>query len=236
MGAQGRFPSTSWSLVLAAGSGDRRTALEELCTAYWPPVYAFIRHQGHDSESSKDLTQSFFTHLLEKQSLQAARPDRGRFRSFLLTSTKNFLANDRDRAHAQKRGGGLAPLPLEFEDAERRFSLEPADRLTPEKLFERRWALTTLEHALAALRRELEQAGKTDQFAHLKGLLTGGESESGYREIAAALELTEGALKVTVHRLRRRFRELVRAEILQTLRDPADVDDELQYLLAVMRD
>src|SRR5262249_23162089 len=134
----GKFPTTSWSLVLAAGKISGSPALERLCSAYWPPVYAFIRRWGHDAEAAKDLTQAFFTRLLEKQDLKAARPERGRFRSFLLSSVANFLANDRDWAQAQKRGGGLTPVSLELETADGWFSLEPADRLTPEKLFERR--------------------------------------------------------------------------------------------------
>jgi RNA polymerase sigma-70 factor (ECF subfamily) len=221
--------------VLAAGNTNGGPALEQLCGAYWPPVYAFIRRQGHDSESACDLTQAFFARLLEKQDLKAARPDRGRFRFFLLASIKHFLANRRDWIRAKKRGGGAVLLPLKLENAERWYSCEPVDHSTPDKLFERRWALTTLERALSSLRREFEQAGKAEQFRKMKSLLTGDASTSDYAEIAGSLQMTEGALKVAVHRLRRRFRDAISTEILETLHNPADLEDELGFLLRVLR-
>jgi RNA polymerase sigma factor (sigma-70 family) len=229
------FESTQWSVVLAA-AGDRtgasREALEALCERYWYPVYAFVRRRGHAADEAEDLTQAFFAKLIEKHYVRDADPARGKFRAFLLTAVTHFLANERDREAALKRGGGRMIVSLDGEAAEGRFRAEPADPLTPERVFERRWALTTLERALARLRAEHERAGAADRFERLKGCLTGEAASHG--ELAAALGMTEGAVKVAVHRLRRRYRELLRAEIAETLVDPATVDDELRELLAAL--
>jgi RNA polymerase sigma-70 factor (ECF subfamily) len=232
----GRFATTRWSVVLEAGRGSSpasREALAKLCETYWYPLYGYVRRWGHDADSAQDLTQEFFTRLLEKDYLRDVTPTRGRFRSFLLAALKHFLSNERDRANAAKRGGGHAPLPLEFETAEGHFRLEPADHLTPEIAFERQWALTVLDRTLRKLGSEHERGGKGALFARLKGTLTGEQSGS-YAQLAAELQMTEGAVKVAVHRLRRRFGELLREEIAETVADPGDVDDEIRYLFAVL--
>jgi len=230
-----RFPTTSWSLVLAAkDSATRGAALDFLFTSYWSPVYGFVRRQGNDPETAKDFTQAFFARLLEKDAITAANSDRGRFRSFLLGCLKNFLANEWDRAHAQKRGGDASMLPFEFDDAERWLRFEPAERDTPERIFERRWAVTVLQRGLLTLRQEYERAGQAALFERLKPLLMAEHHES-QRALAARMGMTEGALKMAVLRLRRRYRKLIEAEIAQTVRDPADIDDEIRYLMAVLQ-
>ena len=230
-----RFASTRWSLVLAAGRGSApgaRDALGALCEAYWYPVYAYVRRRGHPADDAADLTQAFFARLLEKGDLRAANPERGRFRAFLLASVGHFLSNERDRALAQKRGGGAAVISLDGEAAERRYALEPSHDLTPERVYERRWALELLGRALARLRAGEERSGRGGRFEALKGHLTG---EGGsYAETAVAIGTSESAVKVAVHRLRRRYRELVRAEIAETLDDPSRVDDELGALFAAL--
>lgn len=225
---------TNWSIVLAArdGEGSRaRAALDGLCAAYWQPLYAFARRAGHSPDDAADLVQAYFARFLEKDFLDEVRPEAGRFRSFLLASMRHFLANEWDRRKAQKRTGDLGMLSLDFLAAENRFAAEPRDsRRTPEEEYERRWALATLARALDALERDEASAGRAATFAELKGYLT----ESGdapYREIAARLGQSEGAVKVAVHRLRRRFGERLRRTIAETVADPADVDDELRHLL-----
>jgi RNA polymerase sigma factor (sigma-70 family) len=231
----GRFPTTSWSLVLAAQDGaTRRPALESLCGAYWSPVYGFVRRLGNDPDAAQDFTQAFFTRVLEKDAIAAARRDRGRFRSFLLGCLKNFLTNEWDRAHAQKRSGIQPVLPFEFGDAERWLRLEPADHATPERIFERRWAATVLQRGLLTLRGEYERAGQGAMFERLKPLLMAEHNES-QRAIAARLGVTEGALKMAMLRLRRRYRKLLEAEIAETVRDPSEIDDEIRHLLAVLQ-
>lgn len=234
MAGTARFPTTRWTLVIdAALPGARRTALEELCAAYWPPVYAFIRAQVHDSEQAKDFTQAFFLRFLEKHDLHPARSGTVKFRTYLLACVKHFLSNEWDRERAQKRGGG-AFFPMKLD--EQRFRREPADELTPERVFERHWATTLLERALRSLRYEFEAAGKLANFEALKGCLPGGESSAKYAGIATALNMSEGAVKVAVCRMRKRFRDILRAEIAETVSTPAGVDDELRYLLTVMCD
>ncbi len=233
----GAFATTQWSVVLAAGRGDStktRQALAALCEAYWYPLYAFVRRQGYDSEQSRDLTQGYFLQLLEKDFLADVRPELGRFRAFLIVSVKHFLSNERDRERALKRGGGQAPIRLDAAEAEDRYRFEPVDALTPERLFERRWATTVLERALEGLRVESEGDGESARFGRLKPYLTGAEPASSYREAAGDLEMTEGAVKTAVHRLRKRFGELLRHEIAQTVADPRDVDGEIRYLLETM--
>ncbi|MBE3071896.1 MAG: sigma-70 family RNA polymerase sigma factor [Acidobacteria bacterium] len=232
-----QFATTRWSVVLAAGEGGTpgsREALARLCEIYWYPLYAFARRWGHTADEAQDLTQEFFARLLEKHYLGDVRPERGRFRSFLLASLRHFLLNERDRVLAQKRGGGHAPISLEFDAAEGRYRLEPRDTSTPETLYERRWALTLLDQVLQQLEREHRDSKRDRLFEALKGLLTGQADTLPYVEIASRLGMTEGAVKVAAHRLRRRFGELLRQEIAETVADPADVEDEIRYLFKVL--
>ena len=187
------FATTRWSLVLAAGrdsTAGSRAALSELCELYWRPVYAFARRQGYEVHDAEDLTQAFFARLLEKHVVQAADPHRGRFRSFLLASFKHFVANERDRAHAQKRGSGQVMIGLDFESAEARYSAEPVETLTPEAVFERQWALAVLDRVLTTLRDECVNAGKTEIFDRVRDLLAGDRSPGGYAAIAESLGTT----------------------------------------------
>jgi RNA polymerase sigma factor (sigma-70 family) len=230
---RGRFATTRWSLVLAAGqrSSDRSTeALNSLCETYWYPVYAFIRRQGHDTDAALDLTQAFFARVLEKNYFGHADPARGRFRAFLLTSARHFLSNERDRARTLKRGGATPILSLDAETAEGAYQLEGKDDLTPEKLFDAQWATLTLDRALARLQRAYAAAGNPETFEGLKGFLTGDSADVPYAEAARQLKSTEAAVKVAVHRLRRRFREALVEEIAETVSSPADIDAEIQHL------
>lgn len=230
------FRTTHWSVVLAAGVGSSPqadAALEWLCRAYWYPLYAFIRRRGHDAHESQDLTQAFFADLLARGSLAAAQPQKGRFRSFLLGAAQNFLAKQNERALTLKRGGHCTFLSLDEEDAEGRYRHEPAHDSTPEKLFERRWALTLLDNALASLRDEYRRAGKLPQFDALQTFLSA--EATPYAEATAALRLSEGAVRVAVHRLRRRYGELLRAGIAQTVADPSEVEAEVAHLFEVLR-
>ncbi|HEV3304183.1 MAG TPA: sigma-70 family RNA polymerase sigma factor [Planctomycetaceae bacterium] len=232
-----QFATTRWSLVLAAGqrsSPQSSVALATLCENYWYPLYAYVRRRGHDADEAQDFTQTFFARLLEKNDLAAADPARGRFRSFLLASLKHFLANEWDRARAVKRGGGRAVLSIDFGTAEERYRAEPSHDLTPEKIFERRWALVLLENVLARLHDESARAGKTDSFDRLKGFLTGEQPAITYGQLAAELNTSEGALKVAVHRLRRRYRELLRAEIEETVADAQEIDQEIRDLFSAL--
>jgi RNA polymerase sigma-70 factor (ECF subfamily) len=231
------FATTRWSLVAAAregGSPPARAALAELCRAYWYPVYAFVRRQGNGHDTAQDLTQEFFARLLEKDALAAVDPARGRFRSFLLASCRNFLANCRDHDHALKRGGGRPTLPLDFGDADGRYGREPAHADTPERLFERRWALALLDRVLGRLSDEYAASGKAALFQRLRPYLTGDASGDPYAAAATDLGTNEGAVKVAVHRLRQRYRDTLRDEIAQTLADPAEVDDEIRALFAAL--
>jgi RNA polymerase sigma-70 factor (ECF subfamily) len=223
-------------VLTAAGSDSREAfaALEELCRTYWYPLYAFARRTGCPPEDAKDLTQGFFAILLEKQYLNDVNPGRGRFRSFLLASFKHFMANRRDRDRTQKRGGGRTLVPLQIEDGETRYSLEPVDDLTPERVYERRWALTLLGRALARLREEHVAAAKLELFEELKGSLAGGRGTVTLAEIGARIGMSEGAAKVAAHRLRRRYRRLLRQEIADTVATPDQIDDELRHLLNVV--
>ena len=224
------FPTTRLSLVLAASRDEvphAKVALEELCRIYWRPLYTYVRHQGHDASAAEDLTQSFITRLIEKDALRRFRRERGRFRSFLLVSLKNFLANERDAEHALKRGGGVAGLPLEQVDQAR-------DSITPDKLFERQWALDLLSRALDRVREESVSAGNAALFEALKGCLTAGAEFGNYRELGLKLEMSEAAVKVAVHRLRQRFHEALRHEISMTVTDESAVGDEIRYLLTVL--
>jgi RNA polymerase sigma factor (sigma-70 family) len=232
-----QFATTRWSLVLAAGkrsSPQSSAALATLCENYWYPLYAYVRRRGHEANEAEDFTQAFFARLLEKNDLAAADPGRGRFRSFLLASLKHFLANEWDRARAEKRGGGRSVLSIDFGTAEERYRAEPSHDLTPERIFERRWALVLLENVLARLHDESAQAGKADSFDRLKGFLTGEQSAVTYGQLAAELNMSEGALKVAVHRLRRRYRELLRAEIEETVADAEEIDQEIRDLFSAL--
>ncbi len=221
--------------MLAAGGTDSqeaRRALAALCEAYWYPIYAFVRRQGCSAEDAADLTQGYLLQLLEKGALKGLRPEVGRFRSFLFASIKHFLSNERDRARALKRGGGRTPFSLDAEAAESRYRIEPADGLTPEKLFERRWATAVLQRAMVRMRSEIADSGDAGRFERLKAYLTGDDPEPAYRTVAAELGMTESAVGVAVHRLRRRFGESLRAEIAETVADPREIDEEIRYLLA----
>ena len=229
----GRFPTTHWSRVVAAADPDRtgaREALAELCAAYWFPVYALVRRKGHDPDAALDLTQDYFARLLEKPVLAAADRRKGRFRAFLLTDCVHFLANAHDRAGRIKRGGGRSFVPIDAGAAEGRYGSEPVHDLTPERLFERAWVLTLLAAVFDALRREFETEGKLAAFEELKIVLEGGAGAVRYAEIAARLGTSEGAVKVAVHRLRKRYKALLREQIAATVDSPAEVEDEIQAL------
>src|SRR5262245_40990286 len=230
-----RLATTRWSLIVAVKGNSPRAseALAELCELYWVPVYAFIRRSGVSTEDARDLTQAFFTRVLEKGWFGQAEPARGRFRSFLLTAVRHFLANQFDAAQAQKRGGSYTLLPFQFDDGEHRYLLEPGDGVTPEDLYERRWALTVLEAALARVSATYADRALQPVFAALRPALTGEESES-YAAKATGLGMTEGALRVAFHRLRRQFSKSLRAIVTETVEHPEDVDDELRFLLAVL--
>jgi RNA polymerase sigma factor (sigma-70 family) len=232
----GHFATTRWSLVLAAGgetSAESRRALETLCGLYWYPLYAYVRRRGHDAEDAQDLTQGFFARLIEKHAVRAADRRRGKFRSYLLASLKHFLANEWDRLRAQKRGGGKV-VSIDAQSAEGRYGLEPADGLTPEKLFERRWALTLLDLVLAELRERYKSDGREHIFERLKGFLGGPVPGSPYAEAGAELGMTPEAVKVAVHRLRRRYRDLLRGQIAQTVASPEEIDEEIHHLFAAL--
>jgi RNA polymerase sigma-70 factor (ECF subfamily) len=231
------FALTRWSVVLAAGQTDStnaRGALENLCRAYWPPLYAFVRRQGHNPADAQDLTQEFFARLLQKNYLGAVDPAKGRFRSFLLASLKHFLANEWDKARAVKRGGGAVLVPINTDSAETACGVEPSDQLTPEKLFERRWALTLLEQVLARLRAEHLRDGKAGLFEQLKATLTGERTTLPYAQIASRLGMSEVAIKVTVHRLRQRYREILREQISHTVSAPDQIEDEIRSLFSAL--
>ena len=231
-----KFLPTRWSVVLAAGgkSTAARSALETLCQTYWLPIYAFVRREGHNPEDAQDLTQAFFARLLEKKDLEAVHPSKGRFRSYLLASLKHFLANEWDKARAQKRGGGERLISIDTLEAEGKHNAELADSLSAEKLFDRRWALTLLERVLARLREEHLANGKAEQFHELKSTLTGERAEISYAEMAQRLGMSEGAVKTAVHRLRQRYRELIRSEIAETVASPDQVKDEMRSLFAAL--
>lgn len=220
--------------MLAAGDqqrGDSREALTELCESYWYPLYAYVRRRVDDVHEAQDLTQAFFTHFIEKDAIARAQPARGRFRSFLLTALKNFLAKEWRKSNAERRGGGQTILSLDFGAAESRFQAEPSHDVTPETLFERRWVLTLLDQVLEELRRELADAGRQAEFDHLKVGLTGEATGVNYEQAAQALDISPAAAKQAAYRLRKRYRELFRQEVARTLADDEDVDDELRRLL-----
>lgn len=231
------FVTTRWTVVLSAGrksSPQSDQALAELCRTYWYPLYAYVRRQGRTKEDAEDLVQAFFARFLERNYLKGLAAERGRFRAFLLASLKHFLANEWDKANRQKRGGGVEHLSLDWQGADEHFHLDPADTASPDRLFDREWALALLERVITRLREECQQEGRTALFDQAKGFLMVGEQVIPYAEAAIALGMEEGAVRVAVHRLRKRYRELLRDEIAQTLDDPSQVAEELRSLQAAL--
>jgi RNA polymerase sigma-70 factor (ECF subfamily) len=233
------FASTQWSLVLAAGQPGEpqsQAALEELCRRYWVPLYAYARRRTRDVHEAQDAVQGFFSHLLEKNTVAVAEPERGRFRSFLLTAFRHFLANEHAKHSTRKRGGGKSVLSLDFDLGESRFRHEPVDRMTAERLYDRQWIATLLEGVLNQLREAMARAGKKRQFETLVPFLSGNHDEGAYTKAATRLGITEGAAMVAVHRLRGRYRRMLQAEIARTLSDPGEVEDEIRHLFNCLRD
>jgi DNA-directed RNA polymerase specialized sigma24 family protein len=231
----GHFVTTHWSAVLAAGREDSaaaRQALEELCRTYWAPLHAYARRRGYSPDAAADLTQGFFTRLIASRDLAQVDPAKGRFRSFLLASLKHFLANDWDRAQAQVRGGGTVHVPLDPASSNGNAALDPVDTLTPERVFERQWALTLLNMVLDQLQGEYAADGKAALFDALKGSLTGERPSAHYARIGIDLGLSEGAVKVAAHRLRARYRERLRQAIARTVASEEEIDEEIRYLFA----
>jgi RNA polymerase sigma-70 factor (ECF subfamily) len=234
----GEFPVTHWSAVFAAGKeGNVRAeaALAELCGTYWFPLYAFARRKGYQPADAQDLTQGFFAYLLDARLLAKADPLRGRFRSFMLGCFSNFMASEKDRAQAQKRGGKEPIVPLDPKQAEARLAQEPSPEASPERLFERRWALAVLDAALGRLEAEFKKSGRLALFEQLQPFLQGDGSGPSYTEVAQRLATTEGTIKVTVHRLRQRYRQLLRVVVSQTVDSPLEIDSELAHLKTALR-
>jgi len=237
MSSSDPFGTTHWSLVLAARNRNdprARVALSTLCQSYWYPIYVYIRRRGHDPQAAEDLTQEFFAELLRLGALAGVDRSKGKFRAFLQACCRHFLAHQRDHRRALKRGGGRQEFSIDIRDAEGRYLREPVDDLTPEALFDRRWALTLLENIFDDLRAEYRRADKSVLFDALKSQLTGGPDASPHAEIAARLGMTENAVQVAAHRLRRRYREALHARIATTVADPADVEDEIRDLFAAV--
>lgn len=234
----GCFVTTHWSVVVAAGQSDTtrsQAALEKLCRAYWFPLYAYARRRGYSVEDAQDLTQEFFARVLEHQWLARADQAKGRFRTFLLTAMGRFLANEWDKVRALKRGGGHRNIPIQLDAAETRYGVEPAaDTRTPEQAFEYRWALALLDEVVGQLEAEFHSRGQADMFTALKPCLVGDRASQPYAELAGKLGMEEGAVKVAVHRLRQRYRELLRAEIANTVDSPGEVDAEMRHLFNVL--
>jgi RNA polymerase sigma factor (sigma-70 family) len=231
------FLTTHWSLVSAAGKDDTKAALdalEALCRAYWYPLYAYVRRRGHAAPDAQDLTQGFFAKLLSSDGLSHLDRRKGRFRAFLLASLKHYLTNQWDHATAQKRGGGTETIALDAVSAENRYDLEPVDEFSPERLYERRWALTVIDQVLAALTQEYATLGNATLFTQLRPTLPGGTKAPKYADIAARTGMSEGAVKVAVHRLRQRFRRLLQEQIAATVAAPEDVEDEVRHLLKAL--
>lgn len=232
-----RFATTRWSLVLQAqerSSPPARAALAELCEAYWLPVYALIRRRSRDTHEAQDLTQAFFERLLDKDFLASVHPDRGRFRAFLLAAVQHFLANESDKARTWKRGGHLRFESLDWDNGEQHYQREPFDQLTPERLFERQWALAVLDRVLGRLRAEFEAAGRLEVFDALAPHLWSNSESPNYAVTAVALNASEQTARVAAHRLRKRFRLLLREEIAQTTNSSEEAEDELRQLFAAL--
>jgi RNA polymerase sigma-70 factor (ECF subfamily) len=229
------FATTHWTVVIAAGrgsSGEAEVALEELCRTYWFPLYVYVRRQTTTREDAEDLTQAFFARFLEKNYLEKLSSQKGKFRAFLLAALKHFLANEWDRANSQKRGSGVMPISLDWQNADARYQIEPVDNLSPDKVYDRAWAITLLQRVLARLRDENATEEKSRLFAQLRPFLMVGLNAVPYGEAATKLNLNEGAVRVAVHRLRRRYRELLREEISQTLSDASDIAEEMRTLFS----
>jgi len=233
-----QFATTHWSAVLTAGRGDSteaRQALDALCRVYWTPLCAFVRRQGHRAEDAQDLTQAFFADLVARRDLARVDPARGRFRSFLLASLQHFLANQRDLALAQKRGGGAVHVSIDAGATVPPGQVEPSDPVTPETLFERQWALALLQSVIEGLRAEYAAGDQAALFDALKDTLTGDRPDATYAAIGIRIGLSEGAVKVASHRLRARYRERLRAEVGRTVSSPAEIDEEIRFLFAAFR-
>lgn len=231
------FVTTRWSVVLAAGRSDTtrsRDALARLCQTYWYPLYAYVRRRGYSAHDAQDLTQEFFARLLEKHTFAAADPNRGRFRSFILTAMNNFLAQEWEKSRAKKRGGGNELFSLDLAQAENRYDLEPSSLDTPDKDFDKKWAVALLDSVMAQLEAEFKSDGKTELFTALKQTLTGSRESQPYAELSQKLGMTEAAIKVTVHRLRKRYRELLQLEIANTVSSPEEVKEEMRHLFAAL--
>jgi DNA-directed RNA polymerase specialized sigma24 family protein len=228
-----QFNTTHWSVVLLAGQNESQQsaeALEKLCRTYWPPLYGFIRRQGYSPEDAQDLTQKFFALLLERKDFGAVDPCKGKFRTFLLTSLTHFLANERDWSKAAKRGGGQQIISLNALESEQQYRAEPTVNLSPDKIFDLRWGTTVLEEALRKLQAEMSTEEKSRQFAQLKVYLTDEPGEGDYAAAGTQLGMSRQAVGVAVHRLRQRYRELVRAEVAQTVASPLEVEEEMRHL------
>jgi RNA polymerase sigma-70 factor (ECF subfamily) len=231
------FTSTHWSQVVTAADASSPRAAEalaQLCRTYWYPLYVFIRRQGIDAAEAQDLTQAFFARLLEKNFIAAAAEEKGRFRSFLLVALKRFLINERERGQAQKRGGGRLLIALDDTEAEGRYRLEPATDLTPERIYERRWAISLLDQVMRGLRREYAADGREEWFDALKVFLYDERGPASQAEIGRRFGVSESAVKSAVHRLRARYREQLREEVANTVANPSEIDDELRHLLTVL--
>jgi DNA-directed RNA polymerase specialized sigma24 family protein len=231
------FPATHWSVVLSAGNAtapNAQAALEQLCRTYWYPLYAYLRRSGQNEADAQDLIQSFFACLIEREWVATADPAKGRFRSFLLVCLKRFVSAEKQKVNALKRGGGNVVLSLDDQGAAERYTLESVEDLAPEAVFDRRWALTLLEHAWDRLRAECDAAGKRPLFEYLRAVQSGEAQGESQEQLAAKLYMTESALKSALFRLRARYRELLREEVSQTVSDPREVDDEIRYLLQVV--
>jgi RNA polymerase sigma factor (sigma-70 family) len=233
------FATTHWTVVIAAGQSQTplaRAALDELCQAYWYPLYAYVRRRGHSPEDAEDLTQEFFRTLIEKEYLKSADRDKGRFRAFLLVALQRFLANEWDRARAQKRGGGVAAVRLDTSAAETRYQVEPGTDVNAERVYDRGWAMALLAKAMSRLRAEFVHAGRADEFEQTKECLTADRGSLDYPSLAARTGMSEGALRVAIHRLRKRFREVFREEVANTVPDPLEIDGEMRHLMAALSD
>jgi RNA polymerase sigma-70 factor (ECF subfamily) len=231
------FRTTHWATVLTARDKDgpaAQTALASLCATYWYPLYAFIRRQGMSPHEAEDLTQDFFYRFLERHGLENVQPARGKFRSFLLTCLKNFLANERERSTAQRRGGGHQLLSLNCDEGETRYSLEPTDHRTPEDMFERRWAFAVLDKTMQNLRQEYSENGKEDLFDDLESFFPGSYRAASRAELAVKRGVTVGAIDVAVHRMRQRFRVLLREQVARTVSSETEIEDEIRYLISVI--
>ncbi len=233
-----RFATTQWSMVRAVGDANSQsasTALQELCQIYWYPLYSYVRRQGKDANTAADLTQSFFADLLQREDLKRVDPELGKFRSFLLSAFNHFLMNEWDKAKAQKRGGGKSPLSLDFNAADNRYQLEPTHQRTPESIYQKQWASTLIKRANSALRSEFANRGKAHQFDKLSKFLAGKSEDETLAQAAAQLTMTEVAVKVALHRMRKRFGELLREEIQQTVTTTEEIDSEIQQLFEVFK-